>query len=107
MKELTIEAIRENPWNVLTHELSRFHTEPLLRAACLAADYCCQSEHLLMQAAREGTYTPKGWTPGPETPDAHEFHEDRWLKALEMFEELRALHAYEYPCELQSPDDEE
>ena len=60
MTLLTVEAVRENPWNVVTYALPA-HPGPLLLAvAQLAADYCRQSECMLMQAARDGKYTPPG-----------------------------------------------
>jgi hypothetical protein len=58
MPILTIEAIRENPWNVLSHELPPNPSLLLLRLARMAADYCRRSENLLMFAVSHGHYLP-------------------------------------------------
>jgi len=44
MPVLTLEAIRQNPWNVLTHDLPSDASELLLKAAQLAATCCRQIE---------------------------------------------------------------
>jgi hypothetical protein len=54
MPILTHEAIRENPWNVITHTLPTHPTELLLEVAYFAADYCRKSEYRLMNGARNG-----------------------------------------------------
>ena len=54
MPLLTLEAIRENPWIVLADPLPINPPPLLLKAAYLAADYCCRSEHLIMTAVRRG-----------------------------------------------------
>jgi hypothetical protein len=60
MTVLTIEAIRENPWNVVSHTLPP-HPDPLLLVvAYLAADYCRQSERVLDRACLDGKYAPPG-----------------------------------------------
>ena len=73
MTTLTIEAIRENPWSVVTHSLPPHPSRLLLALAYLAADYCRRSEHLLVRSARDGTYWPlkpdvaNGVNPGSES----------------------------------------
>jgi hypothetical protein len=61
MPILTIEAIRQNPWNVLSHELPHDPSLLLLRLARMAADYCRRSENLLMFAVPDGEYLPVEW----------------------------------------------
>jgi len=73
---LTIAALRENPWNVISHELPPDAEMLLLKAACLAARYCADSEYLFMQAARDGDYVPTWWDASNKTPDAHEESEE-------------------------------
>ena len=75
MPILTIEAIRKNPWRILTHRLPAHPELLLLEVAYLAALYCRQSESVLMLAARNGEYTPLGWRPCRENPDVHEENE--------------------------------
>ena len=75
MPILTIEAIRENPWNVLSQELPPNPSLLLLRLARMAADYCRRSENLLMFAVLYGDYLPAEWQESPPSPDAHEFNE--------------------------------
>lgn len=77
MPILTLEAIRQNPWNVLTHELPSDPSDILLRAARLAAIYCRESEYLFMVSARDGEYAPAWWTGSEDDPDAHEESEGR------------------------------
>jgi hypothetical protein len=69
---LTIAAIRENPWSVMSHELPSDPSKLLLTAARLAATYCRNSECLFMRAARAGEYIPAWWEATGETPDVHE-----------------------------------
>jgi hypothetical protein len=90
---LTIDIIRENPWSVLTHVLPPAPDKILLGLAYLAAEYCCLSEHLLTQAAREGEYVPTWWNPHANLPDVHEDSEDRWLRSLDKVELIRDLFA--------------
>ena len=92
MPTLTIEAIRTNPLSVLTHTLPSNPTKLLLKAALLAADYCCRTEYILMEAAREGEYIPAGWTPAADQPDIHEINEARWVEAGDKVDLIRALH---------------
>ncbi len=70
MPTLTIEAIRENPWNITTHGLPDRCEPLLLEIAWLAADYCRKSESLLTNAVREDEYVPPEWQ--PDGCDAHE-----------------------------------
>ena len=91
MPTLTIEAIRENPWNVVTHILPPDPTSLLLEVASLAAAYCRVSECTLMMAAREGSYTPCGWEPSDDHPDVHEESEARSLAADQRWSEISIL----------------
>lgn len=96
MTELTLKAIRENPWNVVAHKLPKKPDKLLLEAAFLAADYCCRAEFFLMEEARHGDYTPSWWRPDEICPDAHEESEERYLQALDRFEQIRDLYAVLY-----------
>jgi hypothetical protein len=96
MPTLTIEAIRENPWNVVTHKLPTVADELLLELASLAAAYCRASEYLLMHAAREGRYVPPGWEPRYPFPDGHEANEARGECAGRKLEEIGDV--YEKVC---------
>ena len=75
MPSFTIDLIRENPWNVVTHTLPSCPTRVLYELGIVAATYCRDSENLLMWAARNGDYIPTGWEPGGEFPDTHEASE--------------------------------
>ena len=86
MAMLTIEAIRENPWNVLTHKLPDACGPLLLEVAWLAADYCRKSESLLVNAVRQNIYAPPEWRPGG--PDAHEYTEGNALAAEKKVREI-------------------
>jgi hypothetical protein len=90
MPELTIEAIRENPWNVITHTLPVEASPVLLEAAYLAAVYCRNSEYMLMHAAHDGDYVPAGWEPGPDSCDVHEINERRGRNAERKLDEIRS-----------------
>ncbi len=93
MPMLTFDAIRQNPWNVVTHTLPT-PCRPLLHAlAYLAADYCCKSEHLLMNAAVDGNYVPAGCQPGAA---GHEIHRERGWSAEVKRNELRTLYEKTY-----------
>jgi hypothetical protein len=92
MPKLTIEAIRENPWNVVTYMLPTRPMPLLLKAAYLAADYCRNGEYLLMMAARDGFYTPHGWKAASDSPDVHEEFEARGLNADRRLNEIYNLH---------------
>jgi hypothetical protein len=91
MTIVTLEALRENPWNVLTGALPANPSELLLELAYHAANYCVVSEHALMEAARDGSYAPSWWTPDEVCPDAHEESEDRWSAARNKFDEICRL----------------
>jgi len=91
MPTLTIEAIRENPWNAITHKLPSNPAVVLLEVAAIAADYCRKSEHVLMMATREGLYTPHGWEATNDSPDIHEESETRCYAADERLMEIRDL----------------
>jgi len=77
---LTLEAIANDPWSAVELPLPADADKTLLEAARSAADYCASAEHGLMEAAREGTYTPPGWTGVEDEPD-HEYDEGRFLRA--------------------------
>lgn len=98
MPTLTLEAIRQNPWNVITHDLPSESSELLLRTARLAASYCRQSEHLIMLAARDGDYAPAWWTGGENDPDSHEESEGRSYEADDKLTEIDALLGEEEPA---------
>jgi hypothetical protein len=91
MPILTIEAIRENPWNVLSHELPPNPSLLLLRLARMAADYCRRSENLLMFAVLDGEYLPVEWQNSPDSPDAHEFSEALAFNADEKYRAICEL----------------
>ena len=74
MTILTIDAIRENPWNAVYRELPEHPDGLLLKAAFCAVHYCRHSEFALMLAARQGDYTPAEWRLG--NGDVHEGIED-------------------------------
>jgi hypothetical protein len=88
MTTLTVQAIRENPWNVVTQPLPEHPAELLLEAAYRAAEYCAASEYKLMEAARRGRHIPAWFNPDEICPDPHEESEARWLRAEEKIEEI-------------------
>jgi hypothetical protein len=96
MPTLTIETIRENPWNVVAHSLPEHPTPLLLEIAHLAAAYCRQSEFVLMMAAREGIYTPPGWEASDDCPDVHEENETRSFDADQRLQEICDLSESKY-----------
>ena len=75
MPILTIEAIRANPWNAISHDLPEHPDWLLLRLACMAADYCRHSEWDLMYAALSDEYVPPQSCHEPDAADRHEFSE--------------------------------
>jgi hypothetical protein len=95
MPILSLKAIRENPWNVLSHDLPNKCPPLLLEIAWLAADYCGKSESLLVNAIRQQMnlpaqqrYVPAEWRPGG--PDAHEYAEGKALAAEDKAREIIA-----------------
>jgi hypothetical protein len=98
MPILTIEAIRENPWNVMNreYELPDNPTRLLLEVAHFAAAYCRDSESFLVHAARELRYVPAWWQPGKESPDIHEDSEAQSDAAERKLQEIGDL--YEKIC---------
>jgi hypothetical protein len=92
MPILTLEAIRENPWNVVVQPLPESPSELLLEVAYRAAEYCAASEFELMDAARDDRYTPYWWRPSTDCPDAHEESEARGQRAQAKLEEIGALY---------------
>jgi hypothetical protein len=96
MPVLTFELIRENPWNVISHPLPA-PCRPLLHGlAYLAADYCCKSEYLLMNAALDGNYVPTGWRSDATGFDKHQINGERGWKAEAKRNEFRALYETTY-----------
>jgi hypothetical protein len=88
---LTVAALRDNPWSVISHELPSDADELLLEAARLAASYCSDSEYLFMRAARAGDYVPTWWNATDQTPDAHEESEELFYFADCKLREIVAL----------------
>jgi hypothetical protein len=88
MPTLTLEAIRENPWNVLTHDLPSDPTHLLLKTARLAATYCFNSENMFRSTARLGEYQPAWWDATDETPDAHEESENICRRVNDKLSEI-------------------
>lgn len=78
---LTLEAIADDPWNAVELPLPANADKELLTAARSAAEYSMVGEHELMTLAREGDYTPPGWTGAEGEPDVHEYNEGRYLRA--------------------------
>jgi hypothetical protein len=102
MPLLTIEVLRENPWNVLSHELPQHPSRVLLYLAALTARYCRGSEYMLMHAARRGDYIPTWWRPDrPVQPDAHEESEECVWRAERKLDEISKLLESEYGETLQ------
>jgi hypothetical protein len=54
MPVLTLEAIRQNPWNVLTHDLPAEPSRLLLNVAQFAAATCRRIESDLFRGRHEG-----------------------------------------------------
>jgi predicted transcriptional regulator len=98
MPTLTLEAIRQNPWNVLTHDLPSDPSHLLLRVARLAASYCREAEYMLVLAIRAGDYVPAGWTGGENDSDAHEASEGRCYEADDKLTEIDALFGENEPA---------
>jgi hypothetical protein len=96
MPILTIEALRENPINVIAHDLPEAPTQLLLELAYLAADCRRKSEYLLMIAARETNYIPHGWEPTCDSPDIHEESEARCHEADLRLDEICDLLENEF-----------
>jgi hypothetical protein len=88
MPILTIQAIRENPWNVLKYELPREDCPLLFEVAWLAADYCRKSASRLTNAVRRGDYVPPEWQPRAHGCDAHEIPEGDALAAEARLREI-------------------
>ena len=74
---LTVDAIRDNPWNAVTLPLPKRPSRLLVILAFYAADYCRVSEGLIVEAARRLRYVPPGWRPRTCQPDIHEDSENR------------------------------
>jgi hypothetical protein len=98
---LTIEAIRENPWNIIAQRLPEQVDALLLELACLAAIYCRNSEYRLMLAARAGDYTPQGWLAENGDPDVHEENETRACDADNKLTEICSRYEKQFGKPLQ------
>ena len=101
MPILTIEAIRENPWNVVTHTLPTSPERLLLEVAYLATHYCRQGEYVLMTAARDGDYTPEGWEATTDSPDVHEESEARSFEADQRLQAICDLYEKQFDEQLE------
>ena len=101
MPILTIEAIRANPWNVVTHKLPTYPAQLLLEVAYLAADYCRASEYFLVTAVTRSNYTPEGWEPTDDGCDAHEESEARGFNAHLRLEEICSLYEKQFDEKLE------
>ena len=95
MPILTLEAIRQNPWNVLTHELPSDPAELLLKAAQLAATCCRQIDVEILDATRDNSTS----APSSEMCEAA----DHFLKAnrkigeiIGLLEEKFGVPAYDF-----------
>ncbi len=102
MPILTLAAIRENPWHVVTYTLPSRPNRLLLELAHLAADYCRHSETQLMFAARQRRYIPDGWSPDNDSPDVHEESEALALTAEARCEEISELYRQLFKEELEA-----
>ncbi len=91
MPILTLEAIRKNPWNVLTHAIPADPGQLLLEAARRAATYCRDSEYALVLAARSGDYVPAWWSDAEDLPDAHEESEDLSFRADDKLHQISEI----------------
>jgi hypothetical protein len=87
MPILTLAAIEAHPSNAVDYALPATPDRTLLEAAYCAAVYCLNVNFLLMRAVRERRYVPPQWLADQAAesvcPDAHEYNEARWLKAVE------------------------
>lgn len=92
MKHLTLEALRENPWNAVTLPLPSNPDCFLLELAHHAAAACATSEYAVMLAALAGLYVPEGWTAATDSPDIHEESEARWSEAVTRVKEIARLY---------------
>lgn len=72
MTTLTLDAIRNNPWNAVTHELPRRMDGFFLQAVYCAANYCRTSEYGFGIAARESYYKPENWRPSANCPTPYD-----------------------------------
>jgi hypothetical protein len=84
MPVLTLEAIRQNPWNVLTHDLPAEPSRLLLNVAQLAAATCRQIESDLFATACDEA---------PDSPLDAEARDiaDRFFKANRKIGEICCL----------------
>jgi hypothetical protein len=86
MPTLTIKALRENPWNVLSHELPPHPSPVLLALALVAADYTRHSENMLMLATLASEDAMLPW-PLKDLPCRQEC-ENRAFLAFCKFEQI-------------------
>jgi hypothetical protein len=94
MPTLTFEAIRQNPWNVLTHELPSTPPRLLLTLAQLAAASCRQIDAELFTLACED---------GADSPLDAECRDiaDRFFKAHRKIGEICGLLEEQFGIEAQ------
>ena len=89
MPTLTIEAIRENPWNVMTHELPEHPSRVLLLVAQFAATCCRQIESEMIDALHDSS--EQTWL-RPEYSEAL----DQWSRAHRKIGEIIFLLSDEF-----------
>ncbi len=92
MTTLTLEAIRENPWNAVTQTLPMFPDWLLLEVAYTAATYCRLIEEIFMVASRTGDYMPPVWRRSHITLMTYTESEARFTEADNKCEEIRVLY---------------
>jgi hypothetical protein len=92
MTTLTLDAIRNNPWNAVTQELPRRPPWFLLQAAYCAANYCRTAEYGFLILGRDGLYAPHGWRPSANCPNASDPCLQRGDAAHRRLEEVRRIY---------------
>ena len=102
---LTVEAIRENPWNAVTLPLPKRPSRLLIILAFYAADYCRASEGLIIESAHRARYLPFRWRPRAGQPDIDEECENRANAADLRCEEIDTLCLTMYGMVVEALDD--
>jgi hypothetical protein len=92
MTILTIEALRINPWNVVTSRLPAQPDQLLLEVAVLAADYCRTSEFVIVKAARLGLFEPAAWDQIPDLDERWLVLEEAGATAHDIYRELIGVY---------------
>ena len=92
---LTLAAVAAEPWNAVILPLPENASPELLTAARDAATFCADGEHELMQAARNGLFTPAAWVVGDGGKDGHEEPESYCLAARDRLELIAEREANE------------